>query len=141
MARRRLGRLQRLGLYNRPAFTARLAQPPAAAWQASGKQDVWLLGAALIHCNEKIPHATCFSSALFPAVSGACLFRQRWAAVCVGMLIGGGVALPGQAAPTSPAVAEVAQLLQQGKAAQAAQQADAYLRKQPADVEMRFCAG
>lgn len=68
-------------------------------------------------------------------------FRQRGAAVWVGLLIGGGVALQGQAAQTSPAVAEVAQLLQQGKATQAAQRADAYLRKQPADVEMRFLRG
>ena len=71
------------------------------------------------------------------------LFRQRWAAVCVGVLMGG-VALQAQAAPTSPAspaVAEVSQLLQQGKAAQAAKEADAYLRKQPGDVEMRFLRG
>ncbi|WP_423936361.1 L,D-transpeptidase Cds6 family protein [Comamonas sp. 23] len=71
------------------------------------------------------------------------LFRQRWAAVCVGVLMGG-AALQAQAAPTSPAspaVAEVSQLLQQGKAAQAAKEADAYLRKQPGDVEMRFLRG
>jgi ketosteroid isomerase-like protein len=71
------------------------------------------------------------------------LFRQRWAAVCVGVLMGG-AALQAQAAPTSPAspaVAEVRQLLQQGKAAQAAKEADAYLRKQPGDVEMRFLRG
>jgi ketosteroid isomerase-like protein len=70
-------------------------------------------------------------------------FRQRWVAVCVGVLIGG-AALQAQAAPTSPTsptVAEVSQLLQQGKAAQAAKEADAYLRKQPADVEMRFLRG
>lgn len=68
------------------------------------------------------------------------LCRQHWAAVCVGVLLGG-TALQGQAAPPSPAVAEVSQLLQQGKAAQAAKEADAYLRKQPADVEMRFLRG
>lgn len=68
------------------------------------------------------------------------LCRQHWAAVCVGVLLGG-TALHGQAAQPSPAVAEVSQLLQQGKAAQAAKEADAYLRKQPADVEMRFLRG
>lgn len=67
-------------------------------------------------------------------------YRQRWAAVCVGLLVGG-AAWQAQAAPTSPAVNDVAQLLQQGKAAQAAKEADAYLRKQPADVEMRFLRG
>lgn len=67
-------------------------------------------------------------------------FRQRWAAVCVGLLMGG-AAWQVQAAATSPAVNDVAQLLQQGKAAEAAKEADAYLRKQPADVEMRFLRG
>ncbi|WP_245587385.1 L,D-transpeptidase Cds6 family protein [Comamonas composti] len=39
------------------------------------------------------------------------------------------------------AVAEVAQLLEQGKTAQAAREAESYLRKTPGDVQMRFMQG
>src|SRR5256885_14783883 len=39
------------------------------------------------------------------------------------------------------AVDEVSRLLEQGKAPQAAKQAEAYLKQNPADVQMRFLQG
>ena len=53
-----------------------------------------------------------------------------------------GAALCGAFAHASQeAVDEVSRLLEQGKAPQAAKQAEAYLKQNPADVQMRFLQG
>lgn len=57
------------------------------------------------------------------------------------VLVGSGIALCGLSAQASRTVDEVAQLLDQGNAKQAAKQAESYLKQNPGDVEMRFMQG
>ncbi len=57
------------------------------------------------------------------------------------VFIGWGISLCSVPAHASRTVDEVAQLLDQGNAKQAAKQADGYLKQNPGDVEMRFMRG
>lgn len=57
------------------------------------------------------------------------------------VLIGWGISLCSVSVHASRTVDEVAQLLDQGNATQAAKQADGYLKQNPGDVEMRFMRG
>ncbi len=57
------------------------------------------------------------------------------------VLVGWGLCLGSLSAHASRTVDEVAQLLDQGNAKQAAKQADSYLKQNPGDVEMRFMQG
>lgn len=57
------------------------------------------------------------------------------------VLAGWGIALCSLSAQASRSVDEVAQLLDQGNAKQAAKQAESYLKQNPGDVEMRFMQG
>ena len=57
------------------------------------------------------------------------------------VLVGWGLSLGSLSAHASRAVEEVAQLLDQGNAKQAAKQADSHLKQNPGDVEMRFMQG
>lgn len=60
----------------------------------------------------------------------------------VALVVGWGMAVHGISAHASQeAVDEVAKLLEQGKAAQAAKQAESYLKQNPGDVQMRFMQG
>ena len=68
---------------------------------------------------------------------GKLWIQHRWAAV----LLGCGMALHNLPAQAARPVDEVAQLLEQGKADQAAKQADSFLQQNPGDVEMRFLRG
>lgn len=68
---------------------------------------------------------------------GKLWIQHRWAAV----LLGCGMALHNLPAQAARPVDEVAHLLEQGKADQAAKQADSFLQQNPGDVEMRFLRG
>ena len=67
--------------------------------------------------------------------------RTPWRLRMVAAVMGCGLAMHYLPAQAARAVDDVNQLLEQGKADQAAKQADAHLQQNPADVEMRFLRG
>lgn len=67
--------------------------------------------------------------------------RTPWRLRMLAAVMGCGMALHYLPAQAARAVDDVSLLLEQGKADQAAKQADAYLQQNPADVEMRFLRG
>ena len=65
----------------------------------------------------------------------------RFSRPMLAVLLGWGLCLGSLPAQAARAVDEVAKLLDQGNAKQAAAQADSYLKQNPGDVEMRFVRG
>lgn len=65
----------------------------------------------------------------------------RFSRPMLAVLLGWGLCLGSMSAQAARAVDEVAKLLDQGNAKQAAAQADSYLKQNPGDVEMRFVRG
>lgn len=66
---------------------------------------------------------------------------SRFSRTMLAAFVGWGLALSSFSSHASRAAEEVGQLLDQGKAEQAARQADGYLKQNPNDVEMRFLRG
>ncbi len=66
---------------------------------------------------------------------------SRFSRVMLAILVGCGISLCNLPAFAARVADEVGQLLDQGKADQAAKQADGYLKQNPNDVEMRFLRG